>query len=85
MIDLFQLFAQPCGVLDGHILNYYQRERTLAEILHKLILSYDGVHIIRQIVKHIVVYAGTHHTEYRRYHKEKSEDQDRNAVFNYRF
>ena len=81
MIDCFYFVAKRRNVLFGHILNDYQREGAFAEILEQLVLTDDRVDIGRQVVEHIIVDPCAEHSEYRRYHKNESKDQDRNAVF----
>ena len=87
-IDVFDLpdpVAERRNVPVGHILNDYQRERAFSEVLHKLVLTDDRVHVGRQVVEHIVVDPCTDHSENRRHHKHDRQNKDRYAVLHDRF
>ena len=84
MLDLFDLLNQLCHVLVGHILHNDQGDGTLAEILEKLVLPLYRVHILRQIVQHVIIDTGGHHTEHRRDQQHQGNDQNQPAVLDHR-
>ena len=85
MLDLCDLCLELRNVLFRHILHNNEGERPFAEILHQLVLPDDGIHIVRQIVEHIIIDPRRCHAEYRWDHQHYREDQNGNAVFYDRF
>ena len=80
VLDALYLFAQRGNVPIRHILHHDEREGALAEILQQLVLSDDGVHAVRQVIQHIVIDAGSAHTQHCRNHQRQRYDQDWDAV-----
>jgi len=85
MLDGFELFLQGGNVLFRHILHDDEGECALAEVLQQCVLPDDGVHVVRQIIEHVVVDPGLQHAEHSRDHQKHREDQDRDAAAHDRF
>ena len=68
MIDFFDLITECRHLLFRHILHDNQRKSALAEILKQLFLSDYRVDIAGQIIEHVVIDAGSDHTEHGRNH-----------------
>ena len=78
-------FLQRRHVLRGHILHNHQRKRALAEVVQQFVLADDGIHVLGQIVQHIIIDAGVGHPEHRRHQQHQRYDQNGHAVLDDRF
>ena len=65
MIDFFYFFFQRGNVFFRHIFNHHERKRTFAEIIHQRILANNRIHLLREIIQHIVIDSGINHAENR--------------------
>ena len=85
MVHGLDLLLQGGYVPDGHVLHDDEGEGALAEVVLQGILSDDGVHIVGQVVEHIVIDAGVQHAEHRGDHQCQRQNQNQHAVFDDRF
>ena len=85
MIHSLDLLLQGGHVLGGHVLHNDKGEGPLAEVLLQGVLADDGVHVVGQVVEHIVIDAGVQHAEHRGDHQRQRDDQDQHAVLDDRF
>ena len=81
MIHGLDLFLQGRHVLLRHVLHNDEGESTLAEVVLQGVLPDDGVHVVRQVVEHIVVDARSQHAEGGGDHQRQGDDQYQHAVF----
>ena len=68
MINFFQPGLQRVNITSRHALDYYKRERAFPEIMHELVLPYHRIHVLGQIVQHIVIDTGIGYSQHRRDH-----------------
>ena len=85
MVHLLDLLLQSRYVLGGHILQNEEGEGALAKLLQQLVLTDDGLHILGEIVEHVVVDSGARHTQNGREHQRQGDNQNGNAAFDHRF
>ena len=85
MVHPLNLLLQGGHIPGGHILQNEEGERPLVELLQQLVLPDDSIHILRQIVQHVIVDPRPRHAHDRRDHEQQRGDQDRYAVFDHRF
>ena len=55
------------------------------KVLQHVLLTLDGIKVLRKIVQHVVIYAREYHSENRRYQQYQCRDQNDNAGFYNRF
>ena len=79
MVDLFDFFRRFPHCFLVRVLKNQKRERALIKILEHIPLTLDGVEAFGEIVKHIVIYAGANHSDYRWYHQRQSDYQNNDA------
>ena len=72
--------ALKASGLSVHVLYHDHGEGALAESLQQLVLSDDGGPAVRQVIQHIVIDAGSAHTQHCRNHQRQRYDQDWDAV-----
>ena len=81
MLDRLNPFSQRRHILRGHILHHDQGESALAEIGKQFVLADDRIHVLGQIVQHIVVDAGIGHSQHGGNEKQQRDNQNKHAVF----
>ena len=63
VLDGFELFNEICNILARHIFNHYKGKRAFAEVVKEFVLTDYGVHILRKVIKHIIIYPCVYHSE----------------------
>ena len=81
MLHLLKLFLQHRHIPQGHILHDNQREGPLAKVVHQGVLPYDRIHILRQIIQHIIVNPCVLHPDGRRNQQQYAKHKDQNPMF----
>ena len=85
MVHLLNPLLQGGHLPIGHILQNQQGEGPLVEIRQQLVLAHHRVHVLRQIVQHVVVDPGSRHSHYRGDHQRQHGDENGNAELHNRF
>ena len=85
MIDLLDLRLQGRYLRRCHVFNDYEGKSTFPEFIEELFLPDDRLHVLRQVIEHIVVDSCVDVAEDCRDQKKDRNDQDRNSAFDYCF
>ena len=69
MIDLLNFCLQGSYILVRHILHDNEGKSALPKILHEFILPDDGIHILRQVIQHVIIDSGICNANHCRNHQ----------------
>ena len=84
MLHLRNLFLQRGYVLSGHVLQNDQRKRALVEFRQQLVLADHRVHVLGQIIQHVVIDAGIYHAQHGRNQQHQRQNKNEHAVLHHR-
>ena len=84
MFHTLDFFLQGGNLLRGHILHNEQGKRSLSKVIQKFILSDHRVHILGQVIEHIIVNSGAGHSQYGGNEQKHRYDYDCHTVLYHR-
>ena len=70
MIDLLNFCLQGSYILVRHILHDNEGKSALPKILHEFILPDGGIHILRQVIQHVIIDSGICNANHCRNHQQ---------------